>query len=157
VRKAAFRKTRSWPRGRVEMNSRTSRKAATAALLALAALGVRTASAAGVGIGAQEILVGSSTGEQCNSSQVQVDYDVAYDATLKEYGVSAAQLSGLDERCQGYDLIVSLSGPGGATLAEMTAVVTDVAMRIEVPAASPVAAEQLTGVSVVLRSASVEA
>jgi len=81
-----------------------------------------------------------------------VDYDVAYDATLGGYGIAAAQLSGLDAQCEGFELIVSLSGPGGATLAEMTTSVSGTNMRVEVPAGSPVAAEQLTGVSVVLRS-----
>ena len=100
----------------------------------------------------EQIVVGSSAGEQCSSSMIEVDYDVAYDAVLKGYGVTAAQLSGLDERCEGYDVIVSLSGPGGALLAEMTAAVVGTQMRVEVPAGTPVAAEHLTGVSVVLRS-----
>ena len=134
------------------MNSRKSRKAAAVALIALAGLGVRTASAAGADFSVKEILIGSSTAEQCSSSAVEVDYEVAYDAALKGYGVSAAQLSGLDAQCQGYDVIVSLSGPGGATLAEMTAVVSGVEMLVQVPVGTPVAAEQLTGVSVVLTS-----
>jgi len=101
----------------------------------------------------QEILVGGgAAGEQCSSSQVEVDYDVAYDAELLGYGVTAAQLSGLDEQCEGYDVSVSLSGPGGGTLAEMTVAVSGTEMRVEVPAGTPVAAEQLTGVSVVLSS-----
>lgn len=100
----------------------------------------------------EQIVVGSSVAEQCSSSQINVDYDVAYDVELSGYGVIAAQLSGLDERCEGYDVIVSLSGPGGATLVEMTAAVSGTQMRVEVPAGSPVAAEQLTGVSVVLSS-----
>jgi hypothetical protein len=103
----------------------------------------------------QELLVGNTATEQCSSSQVTVDYDVAYDVELRGYGISAAQLSGLGERCQGYDLIVSLSGPGGATLAEMTTVVDGEEMRIEVPAGTPVSAEQLAGVAVVLRGAEV--
>jgi hypothetical protein len=135
------------------MNSRTSRKAAAVALVALAVLGVRTASAAGVGMSPQQIFVGGGdAAEQCSSSQIDVDYDVAYDASLAGYGVIAAQLSGLDEECEGYDVIVSLSGPGGATLAEMTAAVSGTQMRVEVPADAPVSAEQLTGVSVVLSS-----
>ncbi|WP_024285686.1 hypothetical protein [Cellulomonas sp. KRMCY2] len=133
------------------MISNKNRKAASVALVAVALVGVRTASAAGVDLGGQEILIGSSTAEQCNSSQVQIDYDVAYDAALQGYGVSATQLSGLDERCQGYDVIVTLSGPGGAPLAEMTAVVDASQMRVVVPATTPVAAEQLTGVSIVLK------
>lgn len=103
----------------------------------------------------QQILMGSSAAEQCSSSQVEVDYDVAYVAELSGYGVIAAQLSGLDEQCEGYDVRVALNGPGGAPLAEMSAAVSGTQMRVEVPAGSPVAAEQLTGVSVVL--ASVEA
>ena len=133
------------------MNSRKSRKAAAVALIALAGLGVRTASAAGADFSVREILIGSSTAEQCNSSQVTVDYDVAYDAALTGYGVTGAQLSGLDEQCMGYDVIVSLSGPGGATLAEMAAVVSGAEMLVQVPVGTPVAAEQLTGVSVVLK------
>ena len=133
------------------MNSRKSRKAAAVALIALAGLGVRTASAAGADFDAQELFIGSSTAEQCGSSAVEVDYEVAYDAALTGYGVTGAQLSGLDEQCMGYDVTVSLSGPGGATLAEMAAVVSGVEMLVQVPAGTPVAAEQLTGVSVVLK------
>ena len=133
------------------MNSRKSRKAAAVALIALAGLGVRTASAAGADFSAREILIGSSTAEQCGSSAVEVDYEVAYDAALTCYGVTGAQLSGLDEQCMGYDVIVSLSGPGGATLAEMAAVVSGAEMLVQVPVGTPVAAEQLTGVSVVLK------
>ena len=133
------------------MNSRKTRKAAAVALIALAGLGVRTASAAGADFSAKELFIGSSTAEQCGSSAVEVDYEVAYDAALTGYGVTGAQLSGLDEQCMGYDVIVSLSGPGGATLAEMTTVVSGVEMLLPVPAGTPVAAGQLTGVSVVLK------
>jgi hypothetical protein len=135
------------------MKSRTCRKVVSVSFVALAAIGVRTASAAGAGLDSEQILIGSSTAEQCNSSQISIDYEVAYDAALKGYGVSAAQLSGLDERCQGYDITVSLSGPGGVALAEMTVPVDGQEMRIEVPVATPVAAEQLAGVAVVLTSA----
>ena len=133
------------------MNSHKNRKAASVALVAVALLGVRAASAAGADLDGQQILIGSSTNAECSTSQVQIDYDVAYDATLQGFGVSAAQLSGLDERCQGYDVIVSLSGPGGVALAEIAAVVDGSQMRVEVPVTTPVAAEQLTGVSIVLK------
>jgi hypothetical protein len=135
------------------MNSRKSRKVASMLLVAVALLGVRAASASGLGLDGDDLFVGGDLAEDCGSSSVAVDYDVAYDAALKGYGVSAAQLSGLDERCQGYEVIVTLSGPGGATLAEMTAVVNGEEVRVEVPPATPVAAEHLAGVAVVLRSA----
>lgn len=125
------------------------RKAASVALVAVALVGIRSASAAGADL-SETLLVGSSTAEQCSSSQVQVDYDVAYDAALQGFGVSAARLSGLDERCQGYDAVVTLSGPGGVRLAELTSVVRESQMTLAVPAATPVEAEQLTGVSVAL-------
>ena len=133
------------------MNSRT-RKAAAVALVAVAMVGIRAASAAGAGL-SDEILIGSAGAEQCSSSQVTIDYDVAYDASLQGYGVSAARLSGLDERCQGYDAVVTLSGPGGVSLAEVTAVVDASDLRVVVPASMPVSAEQLKGVSLVLRDA----
>jgi hypothetical protein len=135
------------------MLSSRNRKAASVALVAVALIGVRTASAAGVDLGGEQILIGDDTAEQCSSAQVQIDYDVAYDAALQGYGVSAARLSGLGEHCQGYDLVVTLSGPGGASLAEMTAVVASDRMDVVVPALTPVGADQLTGVSVVLREA----
>ena len=135
------------------MNTRVARKAAAVALVGLAAVGVRTASAAGSLGDPFEILIGNEATAACSSSQISVDYDVAYDAALRGYGVTAAQLSGLDERCEGWDVIVSLSGPGGAVLAEMTAVVAGEEMRVEVPSATPVAAEHLAGVAVVLRGA----
>ena len=135
------------------MKSRMFKKVVSVSLMALAAIGVRAASAAGAGLDSEQILIGSSTAEQCNSSQISINYEVAYDAVLKGFGVSAAQLSGLDERCQGYEITVSLSGPGGVALAEMTAAVDGHEMRIAVPVATPVAAEQLAGVAVVLASA----
>jgi hypothetical protein len=49
--------------------------------------------------------------------------------------------------------MVSLNGSGGAQLAEMTAVISGEQMRLEVPAHTPVLAEHLAGVSVVLRNA----
>ena len=135
------------------MNTRAARKVAAIALVGLAAFGVRTASAAGAAGDPLEILVGGGDTAQCSSSQVSVDYDVAYDATLMGYGVTAALLSGLDVRCEGWDVTVSLNGPGGATLAEMTTVVAGDQVRVEVPAGSPVAAEHLAGVAVVLSGA----
>lgn len=135
------------------MLKRRNRKAASVALVAVAMIGLRTASAAGADLGGQDILIGDDAAAQCSSSQVTVDYDVAYDAALQGYGVSAARLSGLGERCQGYDVVVTLSGPGGAPLAEMTAVVASSEMDVVVPAETPVGADQLTGVSVVLKEA----
>lgn len=134
------------------MNRRT-RKAASVALVALALVGVRTASAAGVDGSGAEILVGGDEGQGCSSSVVGIDYDVAYDAALQGYGVSAARLSGLGAECQGDDVVVTLSGPGGVALAEVTAVVG--ASEMTVPVETPVPAEQLTGVSIVLRDAEV--
>ncbi|MDT0167019.1 hypothetical protein Q9R32_15815 [Actinotalea sp. AC32] len=131
------------------MVSTKNRRAASVALVALALVGVRAAAAAGGGIG-DELLVASTTTELCSSSDVRIDYDVTYVAALQGYGVSAARLSGLDERCQGYDAIVSLSGPGGALLAEGSAVVDGTEVTVVVPAETPVAADDLTGVSVVL-------
>ena len=132
------------------MNS-TTRKAASVALAAVALVGLRTASAAGeeLGLGGPEILVGDSRAEQCSSSAVQVDYDVAYVTELQGYGVEAARLSGLGEQCEGYDVVVTLSGPGGAPLGQASAVVAASDMEVALPTA--VSAEQLTGVSVVLR------
>ena len=135
------------------MNSR-HRKAASVALVALALVGVRTASAAGADLGGQQILIGVDELQGCSSSQMVVDYDVAYDAALQGYGVSAARLSGLDASCQGRDVVVTLSGPGGVPLTELSAVIDASEMTIAVPALTPVAAEQLTGVSIVLRDAS---
>ena len=131
------------------MNSK-NRKAASVALVALALVGLRTASAAGAELGGAEVLIGDAQAEQCSSSAVEVSYDVAYVAAVQGYGVSEARLAGLDERCEGYDVVVTLSGPGGAPLAQLTAVVDGEEMVVAVPAGTPVSAEQLTGVSVVL-------
>ncbi|MCU1431800.1 MAG: hypothetical protein JWP95_905 [Actinotalea sp.] len=132
------------------MNSR-HRKAASVALVAVALVGVRTASAAGADLGGQQILVGDQGSQACGGSAVRVDYDVAYVAELGGYGIGAADVSGLDARCVGYDVVVTLSGPGGVALAEVTAVVDAGQMSVVLPV--PVAAQELTGVSVVLREA----
>lgn len=128
------------------MTRTTLRRAASVALLVAALASLRTAGAL-----APAVLVGSDADQGCGSSPIEVTYDLDYSSDLQGYGVSAARLSGLDERCQGYDVVVSLNGPGGVLLAEMTAGVEATRMRVAVPVATPVAAEQLTGVSVVLR------
>lgn len=133
------------------MSSASTRRATAVALVAMALAAVPTASALGAGTSGDVLLVGSSGESACASSTVDVEYDVAYDVALGGFGVSAARLSGLDQRCTGYDAIVSLRGPGGAPLAEMTAQVDATQMRVAVPAGTPVPAEQLTGVSVVLK------
>jgi hypothetical protein len=135
------------------VNTRAARKLTAVALVGLAAFGVRSAYAAGGSDDPLAILVGGDTTEQCASSRVSVDYDVAYDATLMGYGVTAARLSGLDAVCEGWDVTVSLTGPGGAPLAEMTTVVAGEQVRVEVPADTPVAAEHVAGVAVVLTGA----
>ncbi|MDO8106648.1 hypothetical protein Q6348_05490 [Isoptericola sp. b441] len=131
--------------------SATSRKVTAVALVAMALAAMPTANALGSSFAAPALLVGQAGSDACGSSTVDVAYDVAYDADLGGFGVSAARLSGLDERCQGYDVTVSLDGPGGAPLAEMTTKVVATHLRVAVPAGTPVSAEQLTGVSVVLR------
>ncbi len=132
------------------MNHAAARRAASVALLALALLGVRAAGASGAGALDASILVGGTSDGGCGASQVAVDYDTTYDIDLHGYGVSAARLSGLDERCHGYDVVVTLNGPGGVPLARLSGQVEATQIRVAVPASTPVPAEQLTGVSVVL-------
>lgn len=132
------------------MKNASARRAASVALLALALLGVRAAGALGADAYGSAILVGGTGNDDCGRSTIAVDYDVDFDLDLQGYGVSAARLSGLDERCQGYDVVVTLNGPGGVPLAEMARQVDATRMRVAVPADTPVSAEQLTGVSVVL-------
>lgn len=135
------------------MLSSRNRKAASVALAALAVVGVRFASAAGADLPGENILVGNDGATDCSTAPITIDYDVAYDAALRGYAVSAARLSGLDEHCAGYDAIVTLQGPGGDPLAELSDVVDGSDMRLVVPAGSPVSAAGLTGVSLVLKEA----
>ncbi|NTW40679.1 MAG: hypothetical protein HGA44_12470, partial [Cellulomonadaceae bacterium] len=131
------------------MTSTKTRRAASVALVGAALVGLQTASAIGADLDGRDLFVGADSVDTCSSSAITVDYDVDYDSDLQGYGVSAAELSGFDAQCQGYDLIVSLNGPGGVPLAEMTSAVEATRVRVAVPAGTPVAAEQLTGVSVV--------
>ncbi len=135
------------------MLSKKSRQAASVALVALAVLGLRAASAAGADLPGGNILIGNDGATQCSTAPVTIDYDVAYDAALRGHAVSAARLSGLDEHCAGYEAVVTLQGPAGAPLAELTGVVDGSDLRLVVPAGSPVGAEGLTGVSLVLKEA----
>lgn len=133
------------------MTSTRIRKAASVAILVAALGGLRTAGALGSDGTGMAIFLGDDQAAACGASQVMIDYDVDYDVDLQGYGVSAARLSGLDARCQGYDVVVSLNGPGGVQLAEMTEQVETTQLSVVVPAGTPVGAEQLTGVSIVLR------
>ena len=59
------------------MNSR-HRKVASVALVAVALVGVRAASAAGADLGGRQVLVGDQVAQACGASAVRVDYDVVY-------------------------------------------------------------------------------
>ncbi|HWS58988.1 MAG TPA: hypothetical protein VN257_10640 [Actinotalea sp.] len=130
------------------MNSTRLRRAGALSLLVVALGGLRTAGALEL---APALFLGSDAARACGASRVHVECEVEYDSDLQGYGVSAARLSGLDQRCQGYDVVVSLNGPGGVPLAELSAAVEATRLRVVVPAGTPVPAERLTGVSVVLR------
>ncbi len=136
--------------------SSTSVRRATAVALVAAAFGALPAgNALGSSIATPALLVGENNPVACGSQAVDVDYDVAYDIDLGGYGVSAVQLSGLGERCEGYTVSVALEGLGGAPLAEMSTEVDATQVRVAVPTGTSVSAEQLTGVSVVLKKAEV--
>jgi hypothetical protein len=120
--------------------------------LLVAALGsLPVGHALGASFSTPALLVGESASEPCGDQTVDVDYDVAYNVDLGGFGISDVQLSGLGDHCEGYTVSVALEGLGGVPLAEMTTEVAAAQVSVAVPAGTPVSAEQLTGVSVVLK------
>lgn len=113
-------------------------------VVALAAFGVHTAQAA-----PDNVLVGSAEASACSQALVTVDYDVAYSPEAGGYAVTAAHVSGLDPTCA-TTVTVSLTGPNGAALLELTSPVVAATATLAIPRGTPVRAEAVSGVSVVL-------
>lgn len=127
------------------MLSRKHLTAIGSLVVAVAALGIRAAQAAAP----EDLLVGTSDATACSEALVTVDYDVAYSPTLGGYAVTAAHVSGLDPQCAG-TLTVSLTGPRGAPLLELSSPVAAATATLAVPPGTPVRAEAVFGVSVAL-------
>lgn len=125
------------------MLSKKHRIAASTLLAAVAMIAMRTAQAAPV-----DALAGEAQTTSCARSQVRVDYDVAYTAAAGGYAVTAANVTGLDGGCTGADLTVTLTGTGGVALTELSARVD--ATELVIPVVDVVAAQDVTGVSVVV-------
>lgn len=127
------------------MLSNKHRIAASTVLVAVAMFGVRTAQAAPA-----DVLVGASQTSSCASSHVLVDYDVAYSTDAGGYTVDAVTVTGLGEGCLGADLTVTVTGPNGAPLLELSSPVAAATATLAVPPGTLVRAEAISGVSVVL-------
>jgi hypothetical protein len=127
--------------------SNRRRLMAAAATVAVAAGGATAAHAAGAPIDAISVLTSSTVVRSCQTTGVDVDYDVAYAPDLRGYAVTAAHLDGLDADCAGQRAQVTLSGPDGP-LAHLEGTVSG--DRLTLPVDAPVPASDLTGVSVTL-------
>lgn len=125
------------------MLSSKHRIVASTVLAAVALLGVRTAQAA-----TGDVLIGDGSTSACSSSQVRVDYAVAYSPAAVGYAVTTATVTGLDPGCAGSQLTVTVADAAGAPLTEVTATVDGTALVI--PVVDVVPAEDVVGVSVVV-------
>ena len=130
--------------------NRSNRTALAVAMAGLAVVALRPLAAAGADAWGQSVVVGAGAVDRCSSEAVNVKYILGYVAEIGGYGVTAVDLTGMAAQCVGRDVDVTLTGADWAPLAALTARVTASEMRLDVPAAAPVSAEKLTGVSMVI-------
>lgn len=137
--------------------TRNSRKKAAAAVVALAAFGGLTASAASLGglnsssLGASATVVAS-----CDTDGIAISYpsaNVAWDSVSNDYRNSAVLISGVNDNCAGKAFRLTLS-TNTASLTEQTGTVTlgtgASAGTQTITLAAPVKAQDVTRASLVI-------
>lgn len=119
-----------------------ARRLVAVALVALATLGVREALAQS----GDSLLQGASRAGGC--AALSVGYVVDYVPALRGYGVTGAELTGMEPECEGRTVRVTFTSDDGSLLARATARIA--APRTAVVLADPAAidASRVAGVSV---------
>jgi hypothetical protein len=99
---------------------RNSRRAVIASVVGLAATGGILASAAALSVNANTLGAGTSVIASCDTDGVTVSYTSAYNAAAGAYRTTAAVISGIAAACDAKSIDVTVSGAGGASLANGT-------------------------------------
>ena len=101
---------------------RINKRYVAPALAGVVVFGAVTAFAAGFTVTSTTVVSGNATVAACNSS-ASVSYTTAWDATLPGYAVATAPVT-TGAGCGSMAYKVSLTGTGGAQLAEQTGTLT---------------------------------
>lgn len=126
-----------------------SKRTVIAVVAAVAAFGAVTASATTLGgLNSKSLGAESSVVAACDTDGVSVDYTTSYDATAKEYTVSAIALSGLAAACNGQSARVTVANAAGASLGNGTATVAGTSSSITL--STPASAKNVANVAVVI-------
>jgi hypothetical protein len=127
-----------------------NRSAVVLLAVVLGLAGVRGAAAAGVNVLGQSLGAGSGGVGQCSSQGIDVGYGVGYSEKVGGFAVTSVTLTGISAECVGRHVAVALAGSDGKPMASVKGQVSGADTTITVPVSTPVSAEQLGGVSVVI-------
>jgi hypothetical protein len=133
----------------------TRRGPVLAAVVAFTVFGAVSAFASTLNVGANGLSAGSAPVGSCRQSgtPITASYTAAYDSTVGGYEVTGVTVMGMDPRCDGKTVSVTLAGASNASLASGTATYDSADSNTSVVFASlsatpPVA--DVTGISVAI-------
>ncbi len=94
-----------------------------AAVIAFTVFGAVSAFAATLKIGPSGLSAGSATVASCRQGgePITANYTAAYDSAIAGYKVTGVTVSGMDPRCDGKTISVTVTGPSNAALASGSA------------------------------------
>jgi hypothetical protein len=123
----------------------------------IAKLAIKSALTLGVlAVGAVPQALGAETHQprSCNSDGVHVSYDTDFDASLKTHVISGVLVEQIDTECKGSVIDVAVYNEAATAVAEATPGIIDDSGSIELQFPSPLAAPEIGGISITIRSGS---
>lgn len=128
------------------------RKAAALALVAVGVAGLSIASAAQLNLNSASLGAGMTAVASCQEEPIDVGFANSYSTAAERYDATAVTLSNVQEACQGLSLKITLTDADGVVLGtELTGTVATAASG-SYALSTPVSAEDVTGVAVVIYS-----
>ena len=139
------------------MTSSKRRKTAALALAFVGVAGLSIASAAQLSLGTGSLGAGTTVVESCQiSGPIEVGFANEFvDGTTAlpgEYETTTVVLNGVDETCVGKNYKVTLTDEDGAAIGDVVPAEIGAAGTVTIPLVSPVSAQAVTGVAVVIYS-----
>ncbi len=130
---------------------RFARTPLIAMLVGVSVVGVVGAFAATLGgVSSDSLGADSSVVAACDTDGITIAYTTAYSATAQEYQVSAVNFTGVNAACNTKAASVSLRNGTTALSTTNSASITVTAGAFSITLGSPVAANSVTGVSLVI-------
>jgi hypothetical protein len=109
--------------------------------------------AATLGVTSDNLGAGDSIVASCDTDGLTADYTAVYSATANAYEVTTVELGGVAVACNTQQVQITLSGAANSSLNETTATVNAVSGAQTITLSTPVSAQSVTGLHVVISPA----